>query len=436
MQNDFLGNVPAKKVETDSEGRVILSVEECHFLVNEAVSRLGKVKVRGEISKANIVRGAMAFFELKDATGKEFVLECALFNYSFSRFKHLLQDGMEVVVTGKVNLYKSGRLRVIVDVVEPYGEGAWRRALEELKKKLEVKGYFDPSRKRKIPQFVRKIGLITSAEGQAIHDFLQNVGSFGFQIFLYPVWVEGDKAEGSIVGAFEWFNKNRPDMDVLVLVRGGGSFENLKAFHSELIAEAIVASRVPVITGIGHDQDEHIADYAADKFCSTPTAVAVFLRTQREELFRILEKTSGELLMAAEDMLHEKTRDIELSAERLHQRFGGIFESFHKIERAFLQTLHFRETVMQQYRHALQTSAFKGEALFEKSLAAYSQKLQANEASLAALNPEHLLKRGYSVVYTKSGKVLKEAEQAHIGEDVSVKLWKGRLRTRVEKIQK
>ena len=434
MQESFFDQPKYKQPEFDVEGEIVYSVEECHFLVNEAVFRLGKIKVRGEVNDAKNVREQMAFFDLKDSDGKDFVMKCAIFGWQFKKFQHLIENGLEVVVIGKLRLYKNGSLSVVAEELQPYGEGAWRKAFEALKKKLEAKGYFDETRKRAIPQIVQKIGLITSEEGQGLHDFETNLGNYGFQVLLYSVWVEGDRAEASIVKAFQWFNANRPDMDVLVLIRGGGGFENLKVFNSEKIAEAIVASRVPVITGIGHEKDESIADYVADKRLSTPTAVAAFLRTAREDLMRAVdmlwedmkEKVEG-LLEEQRLLLHSHARELQLSmervvqanrfsisqmAEKLHRGFGRVFESFASLRGRLIRLRY-------DYEKYVYTSL----ANVEKAA-----------SILSSLNPENVLQRGYSVVFTEVKKVVKDVAQLRRGEQVGVRVYKGRFVSRVEKI--
>ena len=434
MQESFFDQPKYKQPEFDVEGEIVYSVEECHFLVNEAVFRLGKIKVRGEVNDAKNVREQMAFFDLKDSDGKDFVMKCAIFGWQFKKFQHLIENGLEVVVIGKLRLYKNGSLSVVAEELQPYGEGAWRKAFEALKKKLEAKGYFDETRKRAIPQIVQKIGLITSEEGQGLHDFETNLGNYGFQVLLYSVWVEGDRAEASIVKAFQWFNANRPDMDVLVLIRGGGGFENLKVFNSEKIAEAIVASRVPVITGIGHEKDESIADYVADKRLSTPTAVAAFLRTAREDLMRAVdmlwedmkEKVEG-LLEEQRLLLHSHARELQLSmervvqanrfsisqmAEKLHRGFGRVFESFASLRGRLIRLRY-------DYEKYVYTSL----ANVEKAA-----------SILSSLNPENVLQRGYSVVFTEVKKVVKDVAQLRRGDQVGVRVYKGRFVSRVEKI--
>lgn len=430
MQESFF-----EQPEIDEGGTVIYSVEECVFLINETLSRLGTIRVRGEISNLSISKGVMAFFDLKDATGKEVVIQCSLFSWSFSRNKHLLEDGMEVIVKGKLKVYeKRGTLSLIIESMEPSGEGAWRKAFEALKKKLAAKGYFDDSRKRPIPQFVQKIGLVTSEDGQALHDFQRNLGNYGFQVSLLPVWVEGDKAEKSIVSAIRWFNKNRPDMDVLVLIRGGGGFENLKVFHSEEIADEIVSSRVPIITGIGHEKDVSIADYVADRTESTPTAVAAFLTQQREDLIRSVDVLWEDIKTATEDVFEEQGRAVQnaakelsvliarvfaqqrfaiaQSAEKLHRGFGKVFESFGALKQRFVRL---------QYR-------------YEQALYGYGARVEKASASLSSLNPENVLQRGYSVVFSEQGSVLKDSRDAKVGDKAFVRLHKGKLGTRIEEI--
>src|SRR3989344_7227223 len=407
MQESFL------QPEMDREGGMIYSVEECHFLVQETLDRLGRVKVRGEMNDVKTVRGQMAFFDLKDSNGKDFVVKCSIFGWEFKKYLHLIENGMEGVAVGKLRMYKNGSLSIVVQEVQPYGEGAWRKAFEALKKKLEAKGYFDESRKREIPQVIQRIGLITSEEAQGLYDFRQNLGNYGFKVFLYSVWLEGDRAEESIVGAFQWFNKNRPDLDVLVLIRGGGGFENLKVFNSEKIADAIASSRLPVITGIGHEKDESIADYVADKRLSTPTAVAAFLRTQREELIGDVEAIRESLQEKMQDVLEEKKHAINTQAERLHRGFGRVFEGFATLKQRLLRA-HYT---------------------YEKQIELYFARVERVQGMLASLNPENVLQRGYSVVFTAEKKVVKDASQLKLGEQVGVRVAKGRFVSRVEEIQ-
>ena len=346
---------------------------------------------------------------------------------------HLLEAGLEVIVIGKPDLYKSGSFKLKIEEIKPSGEGAWKKEFEELKKRLGEKGYFDESRKRPIPALIERIGLITSERGEAIFDFRNNIGNYGFKIFLYDVWVEGERAEHSITSALHYFNKNRPDMDVLVLIQGGGGFENLKVFNSEKIADAIVSSRIPVITGIGHEKDESIADYVADKRLSTPTAVAVFLKTQREDLMRevdiLYENLEERMQYIWEEQklaINTQVRELELSithvlkkyrfsvtqqTERLHRGFGKVFEGFANLKQRLVRA-----------RYA-----------YEKQIYVYLASVERAQSMLASLNPENVLQRGYSITLNSKGEVVKSYKQVLIGEETLIRLSEGGFSSRVER---
>ncbi|HPP67360.1 MAG TPA: exodeoxyribonuclease VII large subunit, partial [bacterium] len=295
-----------------------LSVTEFLDTVNLNLSKI-QCRVLGEISDIN-ARDRYGFFTLKesDPISETAVVECFIGWKSFETYKHLLQDGMQVIISGFPGIYKkSGRFRIEVFKIEPFGEGALKQAFEALKKKLEEKGYFAPEHKKPVPDIIQKIGLITSFSGAAIKDFLKNLGHYGFEIYHLDVFVEGDYAEDTIISAIKWFNRKMPGIDVIVLIRGGGSLESLKAFNSEGIADAIFDSRLPVITGIGHEKDISIADFVADKSFSTPTAVASFIRTQREQLIMRLNLIGEQIVSQSGKIIEDFSDTIQSYQEKL-----------------------------------------------------------------------------------------------------------------------
>lgn len=412
----------------------VMSVAECVSLLQEAVSRLGFVQVRGEISGTRIVRESMAFFDLKDSDTGEHLIRCKVFGWQFSRGRHLLEDGMEVILTGKFDIYaKTGDMQLRVNEVSPYGEGAFKRAFEVLKKRLSEQGYFDEERKREIPAHVQRIGLITSEEGMAVTDFRQHLGDHGFKVYLSPVWVEGEKTEGSVVNAIKWFNKRMPDVDVVVVIRGGGGFENLRFFNSEKIADAIFLSRIPVITGIGHTEDESIADLVADLRCNTPTQAAVHLRNSREEIIRGVDMREDSLVRNVEGLFEDHHRELDTSLERMDNSLSmlmaqerakvsrmaevlqgslrSLFDGYAKIERSFFGAMH----------------------SFEASLVDSVNRVNRADSLLSSLSPEHVLKRGYSLVRDSNGGILRDVNQVKEGDDIDVRLSKGELKTKVTK---
>jgi len=435
----------------------IFSVQEFISFINSQFFSLGTVKVRGEITEVNLHPNGYCFFTIKDSQTEEHSVSCYLSRWKLDSFSHLLEAGMEVVVAANPSLYKNGRFSLTVNNIEPFGEGALKKAFEALKKKLAAKGYFDGSRKRPLPVFIQKIGLITSESGAAIQDFRKNLGEYGFKIYLLDVRVEGDYAEGAICSAIKWFNKNKPEIDVLVLIRGGGDLENLKTFNSESVAEAIVLSRLPIITGIGHEQDETIADYVADKSFSTPTAAAVLIKTQRENLIAQVEKYAGNLVLITDKILTEKkdyilnkAKDLKIAfagileryrfilskmTEKMYSGFGNIFKGFKALEQNFIHLFYQYEIAVRQKFHALEIIIQKCFNLLEKKFDSEQARLKTAEVALLSLNPEAVLKRGYSIVYKTDKKIIKESKDVKVGEKIFIKPHKGEITSLVEEVK-
>ncbi len=443
--------------ETPISNDKIFSVQEFISFINNQFSSLGIVKVRGEITEVNPHPNGYCFFTIKDSQTEEHSVSCYLSRWKIDSFSHLLEVGMEVVVSATPSLYKNGRFSLTVNAIEPFGEGALKKAFEALKKKLAAKGYFDPARKRLLPEFMQKIGLITSESGAAIRDFRKNLGEYGFKIYLLDVRVEGDYAEESICSAIKWFNKNKPEIDVLVLIRGGGDLENLKAFNSESVAEAIGLSRLPIITGIGHEKDETIADYAADKSFSTPTAAAMFIRTQRENLIAQVKEyadnlvlITGEIFADKKDYVLDRAGDLKIAFDRVLERykfilsktaekmtsgFNKIFRGFKLLEQNFLTLFYRYKTAARQQFHNLEIISQKCFNLMEKKLSLMEARLKAAEAGLLPLNPDAILKRGFSVVYKVDKKVIKDSKEVVVGDKIFIKPHKGEIASLVEEVK-
>lgn len=434
----------------------ILSVQDLIFLVNSHLSTLGSLKVKGEITEVNSYPG-FCFFTIKDTKTSNHTVNCFIGRVGLTRFNYLLEAGMEMVVTVVPGLYKSGRFNLTVSHIEPYGEGALRKAFEALKKKLEAKGYFDPSRKRPIPEFVRKIGLVTSESGAAIRDFRTNLGNYGFKIYLKDVRVEGDQAEISIISAINWLNKYMPELDVIVLLRGGGNLENFKAFNSEAIADTIVTSRLPIIAGIGHERDDTIADFVADQRCSTPTGAAVFIRTRHEGLINQVEDRFRNLVSAMEYIVDGQNRIIagqaadlrtaftafisryKLTVTRIASQmqagFSRIFDSFRTLKQDFVRTLHQYESSIRDQAHELDIIIQQSLHLIERKFSIDSNRLNIAQTVLASLNPEAVLRRGYSIAYSADDKVLKDSKNIAPGDIMNVKLYQGKVCSVVDKVE-
>ena len=445
-----------RKFDFRNSLETVFSVSEFLEAVNITLARLGTVRIRGEVSEMRH-RGSVVYFSLKDASGADAVIKCVLWAWKYERECRYLEDGMEVVVEAMPEVYpKYGSLDMRVERVEPVGEGALRKAFEALKKKLEAKGFFDPARKRPLPAIIQRIGVITSEKGEAINDFLKNIGTYGFEIVLMDVRVEGDHAEESIVNAFRVIAVKRPDLDVLCVIRGGGGLENLQAFNTERVAEAVVSSRIPVLTGIGHERDITIAGLSSDADFSTPTKVADTIRRGREQILRELDGSAELIADRVREIFQEITRAVDLSAsnlqrapgevlgrmrvkitvsaQKLESALGRVFMAYHALEKRFAQGVYTRSRAIRQLMHE---QSARAQALCERmrlTLQISHQRLAVISAALMPLNPEAPLERGYSIAYKINGKVVKSAEDVIVGERIKVRLRKGSIKLKVEDI--
>lgn len=369
-------------------------------------------RVRGEIANVKISPGGHAYFDLKDSETGKHMLQCWVWKFRVPKFRHLLENGLEVIVAGEAKLWEGGRFAFIGESVDPVGEGALKKAFEELKKTLAAKGYFAPERKRPIPPFVRTVGIVTSLHGAVIEDFRKNIGKHGFRIFVADARVEGDDAEESVASAIRGLNLMVPDLDVIAVIRGGGSFESLKAFNSEIVAEAIISSRVPVITGIGHEPDETIAGLVSDRDCSTPTAVAEFLNRGYVELWQTVLSKGNRMESLMDSLIAEKAGDIRTRALAISGVFRRVFDKFHEYE----------------------SRVISAGTRFSDGFRLIRAKIDGAELHLQNLNPQNVLERGYAVV-SKGGSAVTDAGKLSVGEGISVRFAKGRVESRVEKIE-
>ena len=386
--------------------KAVFSVGEFLDYLNVLLSARD-VFIRGEIGQLQ-KRERAVYFSLKDKDGAA-VVNCFLSRWRSDALGIELEEGMEVKIGGRPEVYKaSGRLSVIVASVEPVGEGALKKAYELLKKKLRDEGLF--SRKRPLPKFVRRIGLITSKNGAVIHDFLNNLGKFGFEIHFYDARVEGAEAVSDIVAGINRLNKSENNLDVIVIIRGGGSLESLQAFNNEKTARAVFDSAVPVICGIGHDIDAPVASLAADLSVSTPTAVTVILNNPYQLLRERIAHLRRELARNFSDTLDDLREKTDAR---------NLFSVF---ERALEATKH-KATVVAR-RQAF--DVFGNAVLRANAGVDHAQKF------LAAVNPERNLKLGYAIAVGENGRTIKSIKDVAVGEKMTTRLSDGKIGSRVE----
>ncbi|MBI4128025.1 MAG: exodeoxyribonuclease VII large subunit [Parcubacteria group bacterium] len=407
----------------------VFSVSEFISHVNDyLVAEIGEVVIQGEVTGFRLTQGKFIFFELKDDEGR---LTCFALRWEVSA---PLEDGMEVRVTGVPSLFrKSGGFHIRVSMVEPVGEGALKRAYELLKAKLETEGLFREERKRRLPPFPERIGLITSPDAAAYTDVLRILGNrwSGLTIRFVPVSVQGKEAVKEIVRAFSLLNEEYPDTEVVILTRGGGSLEDLWAFNTEEVVRAIFASKIPVVVGVGHERDTTLADLVADRRAATPSNAAELVVPDRSEIASELDHFSIRLSGAIDEILNRMKNSIDQAAAFLSHYITDRVSEARELMMRFGHALRgFRERLSQNRGLLTERSALFG-SLVGHWIKSLGERLTASERAFRMVSPEATLKRGYSIVRAKGGSILKRARDAEAGDDIDVKLAEGGLEAEV-----
>jgi exodeoxyribonuclease VII large subunit len=374
---------------------------------------LKDVWVEGEISTLSKPSSGHIYFNLKDNIA---TLKCVIWRQNAMRIQSRLETGMAVEVHGYISVYDAGgQYQLYIDAVRMAGEGYLFQEFMRLKAKLEEEGLFDPERKRAIPSFPKKIGIITSPTGAALQDMLNTLkGRFPLvEVVLAPTTVQGEEAPPKIVQAIRQLNQ-LVDVDVILLARGGGSMEDLWAFNDERVVRAVAESRIPVVTGIGHETDTTLADYAADLRAPTPTGAAVLVTPDKTDLMDDLVGINAELDDAIDN----------------HIRQNRIVLSTIQSKLSFFSPLNWIRNDQQR----LDEISLRMERIFSHKSSLSHSQLSGLKARLAALNPMQVLQRGYAIVSDKNGKILSSIDGVRIGDLVRVKLVDGVLESEVKEI--
>ena len=349
--------------------------------------------VRGEISNFSQPRSGHLYFTLKDS---ESAMRCVMWKPSAMRLRFTPTDGMLVEAHGAMSIYPAqGQVQLYVDALRPAGEGALYQEFLRLRAQLEAEGLFDPSRKRPLPRLPKHIGVVTSATGAALHDILQTLNRRlpTLRVTVAPTSVQGVEAPAGIIAALKRLN-SLPDLDLIILARGGGSIEDLWAFNDEGVARAIFASRYPVISGVGHETDFTIADFVADLRAPTPTGAAELATPiTKEELRAALQGAEAQLTELINRQLDDLKQALQLAQSEL-RRSSPRLRILNNIQR--LDELQGR---------------------LERAIQQQLQRKQNNLTNasdrLASLNPQAVLKRGYAIITDQAtGQIISHTRQA------------------------
>ena len=381
--------------------------------ITEALSRviqeqphLQSVWVQGQVSNYRCATSGHSYFTLKDPKSQ---IRCVFFRNKAARLRFQPRDGDEVLVQGKLNIYvRYGEYQIDVNTIEPRGIGAMQRAFEALKRQLAAEGLFEKRHKQPLPQFPRKIGVVTSATGAALQDIRQQLTKRYplAELWLYPTLVQGEQAAEQIARAIRVMNW-RTDIDVLIVGRGGGSIEDLWAFNEEIVARAIFASDIPVVSAVGHETDFTISDMVADYRAPTPSAAVEHIVPDRQELLAKLEGAELQL-----------RRSIKQSVQNLAGKLDDV--------EAALSPTH-RTDAIYQLHQTVDNLESACRAAGKNRLSTAKHALHTLEQRLSTLSPIGTLKRGYSISRDRDGEVLTAAEQVAVGERIEVELSQGAL---------
>ena len=436
----------------------VYSVSQLNSEVRNLIeSSYPRIWVEGEIS--NIARPASGhiYFSLKDEASQ---VRCAMFRMANRSLKFKPENGTQVLVRARVSLYEArGDFQLIADYMEEAGDGLLRKQFEALKLKLSEEGLFDVEHKKELPDLPSQIGIITSASGAAVKDVISVLKRRfpSIPVIIYPVPVQGEDAPEAIVNMLNKAN-SRHECDVLILTRGGGSLEDLWAFNNEQVARTIYKSKIPVVCGVGHEIDYTIADLVADVRAPTPSAAAELVSPDRIDILSALSKL--ELLLTksiAQQISHALNRvnwlrkriqhpqqRIERTAQRLdeiEQRMAHIFKIN---QQARIAKLTFLETRIQQSSPAFRLEQFKTKKAMLTSRLTNAIKLKQERVrnrlknlsrALDAVSPLATLGRGYAIVKSADGKVVKNSRLLKIGEEITTKLKKGEVISRITEIK-
>ncbi len=390
--------------------------------------------IEGEIIDFKTSQGKWVFFDLKDEKAK---IGCFLTVFQLRGM--LLEDGMKIRIFGYPKIHpRSGRFSVVVRHIELIGEGALKRAFEIVKAKLDEEGLFAAERKRPLPKFPRSIGLVTSKESAAYSDFIKILNSRwgGVKIHLANVAVQGREAIFSIAAAFDYFNKNNSELEIeaVVLIRGGGSLEDLAAFNSEEVARAVFSSKAPVVCGVGHERDFSIADLVADIRVSTPTDAAQTVVPSREEIKMIIGNNIKTIDFHLKNILEDYSGNLASILERVY-KIADIEKDKADIlfKGLYLSATKFQDNIVQAKKDIEQ----KKLNLFRRMdhlTNSFNDKIAYKAKILENLDPKKIMARGYSLVY-KGKKLIKNTENIGQKDKINVKLFQGEFGAEILTIQ-
>ena len=436
----------------------ILTVSELTLLVRDRLEHgFPDLWIEGEVSNLRTPGSGHLYFTLKDETSQ---IRAILFRTGAQRLRFTLREGVHVIVRGRLTVYEPrGEYQIVLDYLEPKGIGALQVAFEQLKEKLALEGLFDSSRKRRLPLLPRCIGIVTSLSGAAIKDILSVLHRRCsiLKVLIFPVAVQGDGAGDQIAHAVRTLSLSG-EVDVIIVGRGGGSWEDLWCFNEETVVRAIAVSQVPVVSAIGHEIDYTLADFAADYRAPTPSAAAEAVAPVLQDLVRtihnlgqrqergirarvsVVQRQVADYCSAMIRLLFRIQRysqQLDEAADRLHTSLRTSLEGFRQRVQQAQHEGMVRSTRSKIQRHLLLVPYLikRMEECFHTRLAFRRERMRSLFSAVDSLSPLAILARGYSLVQTiPDGRIVRRASDVAVNEEIGITLAEGRLMCKVRQV--
>lgn len=402
--------------ESDNQLRPVLSVSELTGQIKDRLeSSFDKVFVAGEVSNAKAYPSGHWYFSLKDQNS---TLPCVCFKGANQYIKFKLENGLMVIAKGKLSVYPPrGAYQLVATKLEPVGVGDWQLAFEQLKTKLGEEGLLDPERKRPIPLLPKRVGVVTSPAGAAVQDIINTLTrrNNSVKLIVSPCMVQGEGSVESIVDAFEVL-ADVPDLDVIIVARGGGSIEDLWSFNTEPVARAVLDSKVPVISGVGHETDITICDLVSDLRAPTPTAAAELVASGHRELLDKWNYLKNQMVDIMDSIIYES----QLRLERLSP-LNSLLRYEERLNTIASQVAYSKERMQSSMTQLLDKAEHQWSELDQR---------------LYALGPKNVMSRGFSILRTEKGEVIRSFDDIKPGDTLEALLETGKIVVEVKETKK
>ena len=396
----------------------------CRAIADAIEARFNPIAVRGEVSGFIRASSGHCYFTLKDPQGQ---LRCAMFKRSAQMLNFAPKDGQSVEVFGRLGVYEPrGELQLVVESMRTTGQGTWFEQFLKLKAQLETEGLFNADRKRPIPERPRAIGIVTSLGAAALHDVATALQRRvpHIPVVLSPALVQGADAPASLLQALQALSA-KPEIDVILLVRGGGSLEDLWAFNDEQLARAIVACPVPIISGVGHETDFTIADFCADLRAPTPTAAAELCAVSQTDLVHQVMGLQELMQNLVHRQIDKSSQGLDLAQSRIGRPSQAISQQVLRVTRLEQSMLQRMASITQACQHDLINKKAHLQRALGQTLQNSQQRVQRSQLRLGLLNPRLVLERGFAWLSDEKGVAISSVNQTKVGQSVQATLADG-----------